>query len=126
MARLRLSGVQPDLAAAESQIAKAQAQLADIERGGHRAELAEIENGLRRARFQKQAAQRDLDALTRLAQKNAATRAEVEIARNRLAEIQLETDALVRKRAALVAAGDKSVALAQLREGQSAAAQARR
>jgi len=126
LATLRLSGVQPDLAAAEAQIAKAEAQLADIERGGHRAELAEIESGLERTRFQKQTAQRDFDALTRLAQKNAATRAEVEIARNRLAEIQLETDALVRKRAALVAAGDKSVALAQLREGQAAAAQARR
>ena len=126
LATLRLSGVQPDLAAAEAQIAKAQAQLADIERGGHRAELAEIENGLNRTHFQKQTAQRDFDALTRLAKKNAATRAEVEIARNRVSEYQIEIDALTRKRAALVGAGDKSVAEAQLREGQAAAAQARR
>src|SRR5262249_36202231 len=71
---LRMSGGQPDLAAAEAQIAKAEAQLAGIERGGHRAELAEIESGLERMRFQRQAAQRDLEALTRLAEKNAATR----------------------------------------------------
>jgi HlyD family secretion protein len=126
IATLRMSEIQPDLAAAEAQIAKAEAQLADIERGGHRAQLAEIESGLERTRFQKQTAQRDLDALTRLAQKNAATRAEVEMARNKLAEIQLEADALARKRAALVDAGDKSVAEAELREGRAAAAQARR
>ena len=126
IATLRMLGSQPDLAAAEAQMAKAEAQLAGIERGGHRAELAEIESGLERTRFQKQTAQRDLDALTRLAQKNAATRAEVEMARNKLAEIQLEADALARKRAALVDAGDKSVAEAELREGRAAAAQARR
>src|SRR5207302_345737 len=84
------------------------------------------ENGLQRSRFQKMAAQRDFDALTRLAQKNAATRAEVEIARNRVTEAQLDSDALTRKRAALIGSGDKSVAEAQLREGQAAAAQARR
>jgi len=86
-------------------MAKAQAQLADIERGGHRAELAEIENGLQRARFQKQSAQQELDALTRLAQKNAATRAEVGIARNHVNEQQIEIDALTRKRDALIGAG---------------------
>jgi HlyD family secretion protein len=41
-------------------------------------------------------------------------------------EYQIEIDALTRKRAALVGMGDKSVAEAQLREGQAAAAQARR
>jgi len=126
IATLRLSGVQPDLAAAEAQIAQAEAQLANIERGGNRAELAEIESGLQRTLFQKQTAQREFDALTRLTKKNAATRAEVEMARTKIAEIQLEADALTRKRAALVDAGDKSVAEAQLREGQAAAAQAHR
>ena len=47
LATLRLSGIQPDQAAAEAQIAQAQARLTEIERGGHSAELAEIENGLR-------------------------------------------------------------------------------
>ena len=78
LATLRLSGTQPDQAAAEAQIAQAQARLTEIERGGHSAELAEIENGLQRARFQKEAAQRDLDSLKRLAEKNAAPRAEVD------------------------------------------------
>src|SRR4029079_17251853 len=72
LATLRLSGVQPDLAAAEAQIAQARARLSEIERGGHAAELAEIESGLRRAHFQKESAQRNLDSLTRLVEKSAA------------------------------------------------------
>jgi HlyD family secretion protein len=126
LATLRLSGTQPDLSAAEAQIAQATAKLAEIERGGHGAELAEIENGLRRAHFQKDAAQRDLDALTRLAQKNAATRAEVDAARTKVNAAQLEIEALTRKRESLIGAGDRSVAEARLREGQAAAADARK
>ena len=126
LATLRFTGVQPDLSAAEAQIAKAKAQLADIERGGHNASLAEIENGLQLARFQKRAAQNDLDALIRLEKKNAATRAEVLVARNKVSEAQIEIDALTRKRAALVGASDRSVAEALLKEGQAAAIIARR
>jgi multidrug efflux pump subunit AcrA (membrane-fusion protein) len=126
LATLRFTGVQPDLSAAEAQIAKAKAQLADIERGGHNAALAEIENGLQLARFQKKAAQIDLDALSRLEKKNAATRAEVLAARDKVSEAQIEIDALTRKRAALIGASDRSVAEALLKEGQAAETNARR
>jgi HlyD family secretion protein len=126
LATVRFTGVQPDLSAAEAQIARAKAQLADIERGGHNTSLAEIENGLQLARFQKQAAQIDLDALIRLEKQNAATRAEVLAARNKVSEAQIEIDALTRKRAALIGASDRSVAEAQLKEGQAAEASARR
>jgi HlyD family secretion protein len=126
LATLRFTGVQPDLSAAEAQIARAKAQLADIERGGHNAALAEIENGLQLARFQKQASQIDLDALTRLEKKNAATRAEVLAARNKVSESQIEIDALTRKRSALIGASDRSVAEALLKEGQAAETIARR
>ena len=126
LATVRFTGVQPDLSAAEAQIAKAEAQLADIERGGHNASLAEIENGLQLARFQKQASQNDLDALIRLEKNNAATRAEVLVARNKVSEAQIEIDAFTRKRAALIGASDRSVAEALLKEGQAAATMARR
>jgi len=126
IATLRMAGTAPDLAVAEAQIAQAQARLAEIERGGHAAQLAEIDNGLERARFQKQAAEREVDSLTRLVQKNAATKAELEIAHNKVRTAQLEIDALTKKRAALIGAGDRSVAEAQLREGQAAGAAARR
>jgi HlyD family secretion protein len=123
---LRLAGAPPDLAKAEAQIAEAQARLAVIERGGRRTDLAEIESGLRRLQFQKQTAQQEFDALARLAKKNAATRVEVEIARNKLAEIQIEIDALGKKKASLTTADDKTVAEAQLRQAEAEAAQARR
>jgi HlyD family secretion protein len=126
LAELRLTGVQADLTAAEAQMARARAQLADIERGGHKAELADIENGLQRARFDKQAAQRDLDALTRLEQKKAATPFEVQTARNKVMEAQIEIDSQTRKRAALIGADDKSVAEALLKQGQAAETAARR
>jgi HlyD family secretion protein len=124
LATLRLTGVQADLTVAEAQIARARAQLADIERGGHKAELAGIENELQHARFEKQAAQRDLDALTRLLQKNAATRFEVDAARNKVTEAQIQIDAATRKKAALISADDKSVAEALLRQGEAAKAAA--
>jgi HlyD family secretion protein len=126
LAELRLTGVQADLTAAQALIARARAQLADIERGGHKAELAEIENGLERARFDREAAQRDLDALIRLEQKKAATSFEVQTARNKVAEAQIQIDAAARKHAALINSDDQSVAEAMLRQGQAAEAAARR
>lgn len=126
LATLRFTGAQPDLSAAQAQIARAQAQLAEIERGGHNTALAEIENGLQLARFQKQAAQNDLDALVRLETQHAATRAEVLAARNKVSESQIEIEALTRKRAALIGASDRSVAEASLKEGQAAETAARR
>jgi HlyD family secretion protein len=126
IATLRAPEVQADLAAAEAQIARARAQLTEIERGGQSAALAEIESGLQRARFQKQTAEQDLAALTRLLEKKAATQAEVDAARQRVNAAQIEIDALTRKRAALTGATDRSVAEAQLKEGQAALEAARR
>ncbi len=126
LAIMRVSGVQADMAAADSQIARARAALADIERGGHSAELADLANELQHARFEKQAAQRDLDALQRLLQKNAATPFEVEAARNKVTEAQIQIDAATRKKAALTNADDKSVAEAQLKQGEAARAAAER
>ena len=121
IATLRISGSEPTLATAEAQIARANAQLADIERGGRGAELGELESALQRARFQKETAQRDLESLTRLVEKNAATKAEVDAARTKVAAAQLEIDALTQRRKVLVGSSDRSVAEAMLREGRTAA-----
>ncbi len=125
LATLSASQAQSDLAAAEALAAQARAELASIAQGGRTAELAEIENGLARARFDKQAAEKDVATLERLADKQAATRAEVERARDRVRQAQLEIDGLERKRASLVAKTDRSVADARLRQAEAAAAQAR-
>jgi HlyD family secretion protein len=126
IATLRAPDVQPEIAAAEAQMARARAQLAEIEKGGQSTALAEIESGLQRARFQKQTAERDLAALERLLEKKAATQSDVDAARRKANEAQIEIEALTRKRAALAGSADRAVAEAQLREGQAAAEAARR
>ena len=58
--------------------------------------------------------------------KNAATRFEVEAARNKVTEAQIQIDAASRKKAALTNADDKSVAEAQLKQGEAAKAAAQK
>jgi HlyD family secretion protein len=123
---LQASGAQADLAAAEARAAQARSELAAISQGGRAQELADIENGLARVRFDRQAAQKDAATLERLAGKQAATQSEVERARDRVRQSDIEIAALERKRAALVASTDRGVAEARLREAEIAAAQARR
>ena len=93
IATLRFTGPQPDVAAAQAQIAQAKAQLAEIAHGGQNAALADIENALQLANFQKKEAQMDLDLLIRLEKKKAATPAEVVAARKKVSEAQIEIDA---------------------------------
>ena len=126
LATLRFTGPPPDPAAAEAQIAKAKAQLAEIEHGGQNAAIADIENALQLANFQKKEAQLELDLLVRLEKKKAATPAEVVAARKKVSEAQIEIDATRRKRAALIGVGDRSVAEADLKEGEAAEAAARK
>jgi HlyD family secretion protein len=122
LATLSASGLQAELRAAEARIAEARAELAGIQRGGRPTDLAEIESSLSRARQDRDIAQREYDSLRRLAGKNAATRAEVDAARNRVSQAELEIQALERRRAALAEAGDKAAAQARLREAEAAAA----
>ena len=118
---LQASGAQADLAAAEARAAQARSELAAISQGGRAQELADIENGLARVRFDRQAAEKDAATLERLAGKQAATQAEVERARDRVRQSDIEIAALERKRAALVASTDRGVAEARLREAEIAA-----
>ncbi len=126
LAILRFTGVQPDPAAAQAQIAQAKAQLAEIERGGQNAALAEIENALQLANFQKKEAQMELDIQLRLEKKKAATAADVIVARKRVSEAQIAIEAMTRKRKALIGVGDRSVAEASLKEGEAAETAARK
>lgn len=123
---LSASDAAAQLASAEARAAQARAELDSISQGGRSAELAEIENGLARARFDRETAQKDLAALERLVAKQAATPAEVDRARERVRQAELQIEALLRKRNALVAGTDRTVAEARLREAEAAAAQARR
>lgn len=120
IATLTRSGLEAEVRAAEARVAQARAELHTLEAGGPGTELAEIENSLARARHDLEVARREHAALERLAQKQAATRAEVEDARVKVRDAELQIDALVRKRAALVNKNDLSAAQARLRDAEAA------
>ncbi|MFB3829050.1 MAG: efflux RND transporter periplasmic adaptor subunit [Bryobacteraceae bacterium] len=125
IAVLSSTGLQADVSAAEARVAQARADLDTVEAGGRAAELAEIQSGLARARFERDAAQREYEALQRLQQKQAATAVQVDEARDRMRQSELQIDALEKRRAALVGRNDRSTAEARLREAEAALAQAR-
>lgn len=115
-----------DLAAAEAQIATAQAQQQAVRAGGPQSERTQIQNELAAARAGLKNAQREYDSLQRLVAKQAATRVELEGARQRVEQGQIQIQSLERRQAALVAPSDAAVAQARFNEAQSAAALARR
>jgi len=119
LAELSVPGLAAQLAAAQARAENAKAELATIAGGGRRADLAAIEASLARARLDREAAQRDYNALHRLEQKQAATREEVEGAHAKLRQSELEIEALDRKRAVLVGSSDRAVAEAKLHEAEA-------
>ncbi len=119
------AGARASLAAAEARIEQARALMATVEQGGSAADRAEVDRAINRAKLDCDAAQRDVEALERLVKQQAATGQELEAARNRLQQSQAEIRSLQHKRTALVGTSDRSVAQAQLRDAQSAAALAR-
>jgi HlyD family secretion protein len=125
LAVLSATGLETALRAAEARIAEARAELAAIDRGGPATDVAEIENALARARNERESARRELDTITRLEAKQAATRAELEAARNRVRAAEIELESLERRRAALGKRVDRAAGEARLREAEAAAAAAR-
>jgi HlyD family secretion protein len=120
LAELRAPGLAAELSARQAQVEQAQAELATIERGGRSTELAEIANNLARARLDHEGAQRDYNELKRLEEKQAATHAEVIVARGKVREAEIEIESLDRKRAALITNTDRIVAQARLKEAEAA------
>ncbi len=115
-----------DVEAAQAKVAEAQAALSGLEAGGRPADLADIENRLARARYDLHQANEDYESLRRLAEKNAATRVDVQAARDRVRQAELEIEGLEKRRTVLVAKPDLSAAQARLRDAESALALARK
>ena len=115
------SDAQADLAASQSRIEQARADLAMFDRGGRTADLADISSGIEKAKLELDAAQKDYEILSRLQAKEAATKVEAATARQRVENAQLQIYSFEQKRTALVAAPDKSAALARLHDAETAA-----
>ena len=109
-----------DLAAAEARLAQFQAERDAILKGGRQREITELVTAAERARLDLETVRRELAAVERLEKKQAATALEVRRQRERADQLELELKALGEKRAALVAATDRNIADARVREAETA------
>ena len=125
LAYLTGTGREAEIQAAEARLADARANLATLEAGGPPAELADIDSSLARARFELAENRRQHASLLRLLEKAAVTRIEVDAAAAKVRQSELEVEAFLKRRAALVGAGDVAVARARVRDAEAALALAR-
>ena len=123
---LEITNATSELATANAAIAAARAQQQVVSQGGPQSQRTQTENELNAAQVTLKNAQKELDSLQRLVVKQAATRVELESARQKVEQTQLEIQAIQRRRAALVTPNDAPVAQARLNEAEAAAALARR
>jgi HlyD family secretion protein len=91
------SEVRSQAARAAAQVKGAQADVQAIEKGGSQEELLTLQTQLVKAKTDRDAAQRSLDALRRLQQKGAASNGEVKEAENNLQRAQADLDLLQQK-----------------------------
>ena len=113
-------GLQAETDAAEAKVAEARANLGAFEAGGRPADLAEIDNNLARARFDLEQAQKTLASLQRLAEKHAATTQEVDAARDKVRQSEMEIAGLQKRRGSLVALTEVAAAKARLNDAETA------
>lgn len=127
LARMSDPSLQTDIDAAEAKVAEARANLAAAQAGGRPSEITDIENSLGRARLDLAQQQIDYDSLRRLVDKQAATKADMLNARDKLQHTQLTIDGLEKRRASLVAKPDVAANEARLHDAEVvlAAAKAR-
>lgn len=110
---------------AQAAIKEAQTQQQVLEQGGRIADRQQTESDLARTRLDLEAAQKNYQALERLAAKQAATRQDLDAARQTVEQLQLRIKSLDEHKTALVTSADKDIARAKLQEAESAAAIAR-
>jgi HlyD family secretion protein len=125
LAILSDTGLHADLDAAEARVAQAQADLSTLEAGGKQVELTTLESDLARLRVEKEHDRKEYESLRRLADKQAAATMQVDEMKSKVQAADMGIEALEKRRAALVTASDKTVALARLRDAGAAAELAR-
>ncbi|MCS7026182.1 MAG: efflux RND transporter periplasmic adaptor subunit [Bryobacteraceae bacterium] len=114
------------LATAEAAVSQAQVEYEVLRSGGRSRELADLAASAEKLQLELNLAQREAQALERLAAKNAATPYEAERARERVAQIRAEIEGLEKRRHALVGRADLASAEAKLKDAQAALSLARR
>lgn len=125
LAMLEARQARADLAAAEARISEAKATIQTLQGGGRPADQASIDAELKRAQVDLTQARRDLESLERLAAKNAATKYEVQTARDLVDRLAAQISSLQNRRTALVNPADMATAKARQNDAEAAARLAR-
>jgi HlyD family secretion protein len=112
--------LQAEIGTAEARLAEAQAHLNAVQAGGKPLDFTTIENELARAQFDLAQAQKTLASLERLKAKQAATQQEVDAARDKVQQSQIEIAGLEKRRKSFVAAPDVAAAKARLADAENA------
>lgn len=112
--------VQSELAGALARKQEAQAEAATVNQGGKAAAVASLDDSLRAAKTSVDVAQRNYDSLQRLLPQQAATKFQVDEARDALERAKLQVTSIENQRKTIVTASDKSAALARVNDAQAA------
>jgi RND family efflux transporter MFP subunit len=99
---------------------EAQAESAVLSQGGKAATLANLNDSIRAAKTAVEVAQRNYDAMQRMAAAQAATKLQVLEAQDTLERAKLQVVTLENQRKTLVTQSDRSVAAAKLQDAESA------
>ncbi|HEY3936956.1 MAG TPA: efflux RND transporter periplasmic adaptor subunit [Bryobacteraceae bacterium] len=119
------TAAQSQLAAAMAKEQEARAEETTLAQGGKAATLANLNDSITSAQDGVEIAQRNYDAMRRLAPQQAATKLQVENAKDALDKAKLQLLSFENQRKTLVTAGDRSVAHAKVQDAIAAVALAR-
>lgn len=126
LVKMDLTAAQSGLADALAREQEAQAENAAVGQGGKAAALTNINDAIRSAQAAVQVAQRNYESVQRLAAQGAATKLQVQDAKDALDRAKLQLLSLQNQRKTLVTASDRVVAQARLRGAESAVSLAQR
>jgi HlyD family secretion protein len=110
-----------DLAKSQAAIREAQAQQKLLDQGGPVAEQLQVDSDLSRTRLDLEVAEQNFQTLQRLVAKQAATRQELDSARQLVDQLKLRIASLEKRKAGLVSSTDLEIAKAKEQQAESAA-----
>jgi HlyD family secretion protein len=117
---LDTTAARSDLATALAKEQEAQVENATLTQGGKAATLADLNDKIKTAQASEEITQRNYDSLQRLAAQQAATKLQVQQAKDALENARLQVAALQNQRRTLVTTNDRAVAQAKLHDTQAA------
>ena len=115
-----------ELSSATARIEEAQATIQLLESGGRKREIVDIDQGIKQRQAEKLQAEKELEIAERLAARNAGTKEDTRILKDKIELLQLQMASLNARRPTLVANSDLASANARLREATASADLARR